>query len=70
MTNEQAQEPRQGRPRGQTRTCDFCGKPAATVRRVALDRDYERLRTPHRELYACPECSDAKERRRRGLEPR
>jgi hypothetical protein len=35
---------------------------------VALDRDYDRLRKPHREQYACPECSEAKERQRRGLD--
>ena len=44
--------------------CDFCGEPSTTVRRVALDRDYERLRTPHRERYACIRCSEDKERRR------
>jgi hypothetical protein len=47
--------------------CDFCGAEVPSVRRVALDADYERLRTPHRELYACPACSEAKERSRRGL---
>jgi hypothetical protein len=51
--------------------CDFCGNEVPSVRRVALDGGYERLRTPHRELYACPACSEAKERSRRGLpEPR
>lgn len=49
------------------RRCDFCGEPSATVRRVALDRDYDRLLKPHREQYACPRCSEAKERERRGL---
>jgi len=49
--------------------CDFCGQETTTVRRVALDRDYERLRTPHLERYACPECSAKKERERRGLAP-
>lgn len=44
--------------------CDFCGAVVPRVRRVALDRDYERLRTPHRALYACPECSERKERER------
>jgi ribosomal protein L34E len=48
--------------------CDFCGAAAATVRRVALDRDYDRLLTPHRELYACNPCSERKEGRRLGLE--
>ena len=47
--------------------CDFCGEPSATVRRVALDRDYDRLRKNHRELYACPPCSEAKERERLGI---
>jgi hypothetical protein len=44
--------------------CDFCGASVPRVRRVALDRDYERLRSPHRALYACPECSERKERAR------
>lgn len=47
--------------------CDFCGELVASVRRVALDRDYDRLRKRHRELYACPPCSDRKERERLGL---
>jgi hypothetical protein len=47
--------------------CDFCGKTAPSVRRVALDQDYERLQTPHKERYACPACSQAKEEARRGL---
>ncbi|MCP5055234.1 MAG: hypothetical protein GY937_00755 [bacterium] len=51
-------------------SCDFCGEEAASVRRVALDEEYERLRTPHREQYACPSCSDRKEQERRGVPPR
>ena len=47
--------------------CDFCGERVPTVRRVALDQGYERLQTPHKERYACPACSDKKERERRGL---
>jgi hypothetical protein len=47
--------------------CDFCGETVASVRRVALDQDYDRLQTPHRELYACPTCSERKEKSRRGL---
>ena len=47
--------------------CDFCGAVVPRVRRVALDRDYERLRTPHPVKYACPPCSEAKERSRLGL---
>ena len=46
--------------------CDFCGEEAPTVRRIALDRDYERLLTPHKERYACSKCSAAKEAERRG----
>ncbi len=48
--------------------CDFCGEEVRSVRRVALDADYERLRTPHRERYACPTCSERKERVRQGLD--
>ena len=47
--------------------CDFCGEPAPVVRRVALDRGYERLQTPHPVRYACPRCSEQKEQRRLGL---
>jgi len=47
--------------------CDFCGEPAPVVRRVALDRGYERLQTPHPVRYACSRCSDEKEQRRLGL---
>ena len=53
--------------------CDFCGERVASVRRVALDQGYERLQTPHKERYACPACSEQKERERLGLvrsEPR
>ncbi|MEN8160949.1 MAG: hypothetical protein ABFS41_12820 [Myxococcota bacterium] len=39
----------------------------ASVRRVAIDTGYERLQTPHKERYACPECSARKEQERRGL---
>ena len=46
--------------------CDFCGATVPRVRRIALDGDYERLRTPHRPMYACPECSERKESARRG----
>jgi DNA-directed RNA polymerase subunit RPC12/RpoP len=46
--------------------CDFCGATVPRVRRIALDGDYERLRTPHRALYACAECSERKESARRG----
>ncbi len=46
--------------------CDFCGEHTPSVRRIALDRDYERLLTPHKERFACRKCSTAKEAERRG----
>lgn len=46
--------------------CDFCGATVERVRRIALDRDYDRLQTPHRVRYACDACSEEKERQRRG----
>lgn len=47
--------------------CDFCGALVTRVRRVALDRDYDRLQTPHAVRYACPDCSQRKEQERLGL---
>jgi len=47
--------------------CDFCGEPAPVVRRVALDRGYERLQTLHSVRYACSRCSEEKEQCRLGL---
>jgi hypothetical protein len=44
--------------------CDFCEQIVAGVRRVALDGDYERLRTPHAEQYACSDCFEKKDRER------
>ena len=44
--------------------CDFCGQVVERVRRIALDRGYERLQTPHLVQYACSTCSEAKERKR------
>jgi hypothetical protein len=49
--------------------CDFCGEASVSVRRVAIDTGYERLQTPHKELYACESCSVKKERARLGLDP-
>jgi ribosomal protein L37AE/L43A len=48
--------------------CDFCGQIVPRVRRVALDVGYDRLQARHAERYACPTCSDKKERQRTGLE--
>ena len=44
--------------------CDFCGASVARVRRIALDRDYDRLQRPHHAQYACEACSAEKESRR------
>lgn len=59
-------DPGEGDP-GLPLRCDFCGEPAPVVRRVALDRDYERLQTPHPVRYACSRCSEKKEQNRLGL---
>ncbi len=45
--------------------CDFCGAVVERVRRVALDGEYERLRTPHAVRYACADCSERKDEERR-----
>ena len=45
--------------------CDFCGEVVSRVRRIALDRGYDRLQTPHQVQYACPTCSERKEAERR-----
>ena len=50
--------------------CDFCGAIVSRVRRVALDRDYDRLQAPHAARYACPDCSQRKELERLGLSQR
>ncbi len=46
--------------------CDFCGEASDSVRRVALDQGYDRLQHAHTERYACPVCSEQKERERLG----
>ena len=48
--------------------CDFCGEKTSHVRRVALDRDYDRLQAPHALCYACERCSREKEKQRLGGE--
>lgn len=45
--------------------CDFCGKETDYVRRVALDKDYDRLTVRHKVKYACEECSIKKEEERK-----
>jgi len=49
-----------------TLRCDFCGEETAHVRRVALDRGYDRLQRPHPVQYACEACSRRKEKERGG----
>jgi hypothetical protein len=44
--------------------CDFCGADAQRVRRVALDRGYDRLGVRHAVRYACETCSRDKDRER------
>ena len=44
--------------------CDFCSRVVPSVRRVALDGDYERLRTRHQVQYSCEACFEKKERER------
>lgn len=44
--------------------CDFCDRETPSVRRVALDGEYERLKTPHQVRYSCPECFEKKNRER------
>lgn len=46
--------------------CDFCKQTVSRVRRVALDRDYDRLGVLHALRYACEPCSARKESERRG----
>lgn len=48
--------------------CDFCGDLVASVRRVALDGSYDRLQKAHHVQYACPVCSERKERQRLGFD--
>jgi len=52
------------------RVCDFCGDRVSSVRRVALDAEYDRLQKAHREQYSCSSCFEAKEKQRLGLAQR
>ena len=65
---ESQETPEQGQATAQEvlLRCDFCGIETAQVRRVALDRDYDRLQKPHTVQYACEACSRRKERERTG----
>jgi hypothetical protein len=46
--------------------CDFCGSESERVRRVALDRGYDRLSQRHVVRYACEPCSRRKDQSRAG----
>lgn len=72
MRTERPQQLQSGRdPVAATgRLCDLCGNEVIAVRRVALDREYDRLQLAHKELYACEPCFEAKEQRRLGLHRR
>jgi len=65
MMNERDDLAEKARTQAEFR-CDFCDEPSESVRRVALDGSYERLRTRHVALYACRACSERKERDRVG----
>ena len=64
MADAQGDEQPTGVPGGFR--CAFCGETVPRVRRVALDRGYDRLQTPHVVQYACASCSERKERERQG----
>ena len=49
------------------RRCDFCGDVVSSVRRVALDQEYDRLQKAHQERYSCADCFEKKEQERLGL---
>ena len=63
----QKSDPSGGEPGVHGQKCDFCGDHVPSVRRVALDVEYDRLQKAHKEQYACSECFEAKEQRRLGL---
>ncbi len=44
--------------------CDFCGKETKRVKRVAIDKNYDRLSIKHNIKYACEECSQLKDKKR------
>lgn len=44
--------------------CDFCGKSAEALRRIALDDGYDRIATKVAPKYACAPCSTEKEQTR------
>ena len=67
ITMQARQQETQDNPGDAGRLCDFCGDRVGTVRRVALDWEYDRLQKVHHEQYSCSSCFEAKEQRRLGL---
>ena len=65
--SETAEAEREAQGEGVGMSCDFCGETVASVRRVALDGEYDRLRVPHQVRYACASCSERKDRERAAL---
>ena len=72
MSSDRSKSTQAGREPGPAagRRCDLCGREVVSVRRVALDREYDRLQLAHKELYACEPCFEAKEQKRLGLNRR
>ncbi|MBY0400301.1 hypothetical protein K2X89_08405 [Myxococcota bacterium] len=72
MSADRSKSPQAEREAGPTagRLCDLCGREVLSVRRVALDREYDRLQLAHKELYACEPCFESKEQKRLGLHRR
>jgi uncharacterized protein with PIN domain len=71
--DSQQEKGRDTRPSGERtvgQRCDLCGNEVVSVRRVALDGEYDRLQLAHKELYACEPCFESKEQRRLGLNRR
>ena len=70
MQSERSKQEKSREGDANGRRCDLCGNVVPAVRRVALDREYDRLQLTHKELYACDPCFDSKEQRRLGLSRR
>lgn len=70
MPTTHAQDPSETEAGLRGQLCDFCGDTVSSVRRVALDQDYDRLLKTHRERFSCADCFEKKEQERLGLAPR
>lgn len=65
--SEEANDSKTSEAKAVGRQCDFCGDIVNSVRRVALDEDYDRLQKAHREQYSCSDCFEKKEQDRIGM---